>query len=527
MDLKALMQKLEVIDKKQNLMEAEKKETTWTDKSGKKHPATQVKGDKYTGKEAEKEDKKKADEGISFTSGIAQALLREFGLEEAPVANPYQGADAAKFASMSPADQAWLTKGGGQPDINDPYILMRAPNKGKQVTTSAYTGIGNPGEQPVQPTTAPTSGQAAQPAQDPAKPVTVPAGINPDTGEKYDDGTSAPLQLPPGAAPEAGMTVAGDKTKPAEKKPASGIAAGPKNPGTMAIQDYLNKKYGTNLKVDGQAGNATQTAISNLKGKVDSEEFKKIAGLGYAYNVKPGQGPGTISLGNPDFNKMMSDLGYDPKTGAPVAGAAAQPAAGAKGPTVAAAQGQAPGNPLNQKPGQAAQPAANPKAAEIDAQLEKYKKYPQSNAQIIARLEKEKAALTGGQAAQPAAPATGSKPGLGSAPARTPVAQPAAAPAAGGQAAQPADKVDLSVNNPAMNPANNAPLPTPGTAPTGQLSPQQILAQQQIARAREKAGKVAPDGNGSGTLQGGQVARESVRNEDDAILQRIRNALHR
>lgn len=38
---------------------AEKTATTWTDKSGKKHPATKVKGDKYTGKEAEKEDKKK------------------------------------------------------------------------------------------------------------------------------------------------------------------------------------------------------------------------------------------------------------------------------------------------------------------------------------------------------------------------------------------------------------------------------------------------------------------------------------
>ena len=492
MDLKALMQTLETIDKKQNLMESEKKETTWTDKSGKKHPATQVKGDKYTGKEAEKDAKKKEVDESLFTSGIAQALLREFGLEEAPVANPYQGADAAKFASMSPADQAWLTKGGKQPDINDPYILMRAPNKGKQVTTSAHTGVGNPGEQPVQPTTAPattpttapTTGQAAQPSQDPAKPVTVPAGINPETGEKYDDGTSAPLQLPPGAEPEAGMTVAGDKSKPAEKKPASGIAAGLKNPGTMAIQDYLNKKYGTNLKVDGQAGNATQTAISNLKGKVDSEEFKKIAGLGYAYNVKPGQGPGTISLGNPEFNKMMSDLGYDPKTGAPGAGAAAQPAAGGKGPTVAAAQGQSPGNPLNQKPGQAAQPAPTAPAPTRGGSTPVAKQQPKAT-------------------------------------------QPAAAPAAGGQAAQPAGKVDLSVNNPAMNPANNAPLPTPGTASGSQLSPQQIQAQKDIARAREKVGKVAPDGNGSGTLVGGQVARESVRNEDDAILQRIRNALHR
>jgi hypothetical protein len=51
-------------DKEKDKVEeaSEKKETTWTDKSGKKHPATQVKGDKYTGKEAEKEDKKKVKE---------------------------------------------------------------------------------------------------------------------------------------------------------------------------------------------------------------------------------------------------------------------------------------------------------------------------------------------------------------------------------------------------------------------------------------------------------------------------------
>jgi hypothetical protein len=46
---------------------AEKTATTWTDMSGKKHPATKVKGDKYTGKEAEKEDKKsKKDESIDL-----------------------------------------------------------------------------------------------------------------------------------------------------------------------------------------------------------------------------------------------------------------------------------------------------------------------------------------------------------------------------------------------------------------------------------------------------------------------------
>jgi len=36
---------------------AEKTATTWTDSKGNKHPATKVKGDKYTGKEAEKDEK--------------------------------------------------------------------------------------------------------------------------------------------------------------------------------------------------------------------------------------------------------------------------------------------------------------------------------------------------------------------------------------------------------------------------------------------------------------------------------------
>ena len=39
---------------------AEKTATTWTDSKGNKHPATKVKGDKYTGKEAEKEEKPKS-----------------------------------------------------------------------------------------------------------------------------------------------------------------------------------------------------------------------------------------------------------------------------------------------------------------------------------------------------------------------------------------------------------------------------------------------------------------------------------
>ena len=96
-----------------------------------------------------------------FTGGLTQ---QPAAAPATSVANPYQGADAAKFAAMSPADQAWLTKGGGVPDINDEFILRRAPNKGAAVVkpaaapggaaqptaapaTSAATGVGNPGEQ--------------------------------------------------------------------------------------------------------------------------------------------------------------------------------------------------------------------------------------------------------------------------------------------------------------------------------------------------------------------------------------------
>ena len=142
MDLKALMQKLETINKTEILTEAEKKKTTWTDKSGKKHPATQVKGDKYTGKEAEKDAKPKKDDlDEHFTSAIAQALVEEFGyeVEESTLTENPHASDPAKsaaWAALSPEDQKWL--GGADP--TDPAILARAPNKGKPAATAPGAG---------------------------------------------------------------------------------------------------------------------------------------------------------------------------------------------------------------------------------------------------------------------------------------------------------------------------------------------------------------------------------------------------
>ena len=243
MDLKALIAKMDHIESKKILNEgfptvadakarADKEKTTGKfDKKEIKPGVTQYTRKSSTfddgGKDSDqkKAEKKKKNEGIEFQSSIAQALLREFGLEEkitlpadgstpaiqqvqtpagtvtqaAPaIKNPYQGADAAKFAAMSPEDQAWLTKGGGQPDINDQFILARAPNKGKAVaapaaaapavqkvdpnqadrddaemgaamranaaggnSTSAATGVGNPGEEAAAQAAA---AQAAAPA---------------------------------------------------------------------------------------------------------------------------------------------------------------------------------------------------------------------------------------------------------------------------------------------------------------------------------------------------------------------------
>jgi len=391
MDLKALMQKLEIINNKQTLMESEKKETTWTDKSGKKHPATQVKGDKYTGKEADKESKKKADEGIVFNSSIAQMLLREFGLEEAPIANPYKDpAQAAKFAAMSPADQAWLTKGGGVPDINDEIILSRAPNKGKPTAASALpTGMTQADVDQARNATEPDAGgQAASPA------APTPTG----TTAQGDDEGNTMITKPDGTTQVVGPdgNVIKPGTNPAlatNKAQAAAIASGAQDDVTgvdAAVAANAARPTTTGAPAGGQAASPAKPAKPAFK--PDPE------GLAIANQLKMTT-PDAIKL----FQKQQGltpDGQIGPKTADALKKVQASTSAGAS--QAAAAAGGMGGVNGSGAGGQAASPAANPKAAEIDAQLAKYKKYPQSNAQIIARLEKEKAALTGGTTQTPA-----------------------------------------------------------------------------------------------------------------------------
>jgi len=128
--------------------------------------------------------------------------------------NPYSTeADRAKFDAMTPQDQAWLTASGGVPDINDEFILNRAPNKGqpdpaKLAQKKQQTDISQKVEQlksllskveqqkstmatPVQ-QPAGTTGQGAQPAAKPTASGTAQITQNADgtfTAQKKDGTT--------------------------------------------------------------------------------------------------------------------------------------------------------------------------------------------------------------------------------------------------------------------------------------------------------------------------------------------------
>jgi hypothetical protein len=133
-------------------------------------------------------------------------------------------------------------------------------------------------------------------------------------------------------------------TKPDIKKP--GGSVGRKNPGTMALQNWLNSK-GKKVAVDGMYGDETKTAASDPAIRKDPA-FMDMLGVGTAYNVKPGQGPGTMSLGDPGWLAAMKKYGYDPKTGNPVAGSTATKPA----PTVAGGASAIPNDALEKaKPG--------------------------------------------------------------------------------------------------------------------------------------------------------------------------------
>ena len=227
---------------------------------------------------------------LAALKGVGQKIAGAFqGNNQAaapivPLVNPYQGADAAKFAAMTPADQAFYTQGGGKPDINDPYIAMRAPNKGKPPAPNLGAGA-------LASTSSAEQSSAAAPAASPSlgagalastssaeqsssaattSPVAPPTALNPSpvapaapnsaaADAERDGAPVAAATAPPDSNPTDARLRAGTQTAPTG-------AAAPKagsDPKIKALQDKLIAA-GAKIKSDGIMGPATQAAMKQF-----------------------------------------------------------------------------------------------------------------------------------------------------------------------------------------------------------------------------------------------------------------------
>jgi hypothetical protein len=154
---------------------------------------------------------------------------------------------------MSPADQAWLTKGGGQPDINDEFILARAPNKGKAV--AAPSGVAPaPAPSNVAPAATVGAGQDSEMATMGAAMTANAAQADAVKSGSQDDVTGVD------------KAVAAQASAPATPAPAAKpkIMAKP-DPAVMKIQQDLIAK-GAKIKADGVMGPQTRAAQKQFGG---------------------------------------------------------------------------------------------------------------------------------------------------------------------------------------------------------------------------------------------------------------------
>ena len=322
-------------------------------------------------------------------TSIYEMLIKEFGYDLNEVANPYQGADAAKFAAMSPADQAWLTKGGGVPDINDEIILSRAPNKGvatapagaaaQPAATSAATGVGNPGEQAAadadflkrqQATNAQTAADTANTVADAAAGAT-DMSLGQAGAVNAADTAAGATDMSLGQAGEVNAAA----SKPAVTKPPGGAAQPAANKSmTPAITAYASRM--------GLLKNNKPDVAAIKKFQQDNGlKADGIIGPNTAGAILSAQKPGAGGRGGPTAAQAAQAA---PAATKPAGGGAAQPA-----PT---------GKPPRYKTPQ-----------EFDQEIARFSKTSDPklppNARYIATLQAEKAALGGGGAPQPASPA--------------------------------------------------------------------------------------------------------------------------
>jgi hypothetical protein len=290
MDLRALMQKLETIDKKQIVTESVETKKVITESVAPVRQSTVP----------------------VFKSSIARGIVEQFGyeVEESTLTENPHASDPAKsaaWAALSPEDQKWL--GGADP--TDKFILARAPNKGKPAVapaTSAATGVGNPGEE-----------AAAQAAADKMATTSAATGVgNPGeeaaaqaAADKADAAAGATdMSMGQAGAANAAQTaalasgaqddvtgvdkaVAANAARPATATaaaPTGGTAASPAkpkptpDPKVMAMQQELIKK-GAKIKADGILGPATAAAQkqfgapgTDLSGRMTAATDPRVVG---------------------------------------------------------------------------------------------------------------------------------------------------------------------------------------------------------------------------------------------------------
>jgi hypothetical protein len=323
---------------------------------------------------------------LAALKGVGQKIAGAFqGNNQAaapivPLVNPYQGADAAKFAAMTPADQAFYTQGGGNPDINDPYIAMRAPNKVKPPAPNLGAGA-----------LASTS-SAEQSSAAPAASPSLGAGALASTSSAEQSSAAAPAAAERSPEQDMGAGAAAPERSP-EQDMGAGAAAAP--------EDNPEQQFGAGAAAPA-ATPAAATPTSTAANKAMTPAITAYASrMGLLTNNKP----------NVDAIKKFqtaNGLTADGIIGGKTAGAilsAQKPggnAANLRGPAA---------------PGQAATPAPKVKPPryktpqEYDREITRFSKTSDPklppNARYIATLQAEKAALAGqgaapaGQAATP------------------------------------------------------------------------------------------------------------------------------
>jgi len=478
MDLKALMTKLEAIDKKQVLTESEdrkpakEKEREVTLPSGAKVKARTVQGwqSQKADKEADKEKKKDLDENIVLQSAIAKELLKEFNIsvEEETL-------DEAGEFQFSPEQEKWL----GGANRQDPFILARMP--GPKPPLSYFT---NPEDKQIAQqrfakvfVDAPAGGQGASPAAAPAATGTTAQGDDEgNTMITKPDGSTMVVgpdgnAIKPGSNPNLPVNQQAEKDKAtatqygAFGEPPTGTATASAPAGAPGAQDdatgvdaAVAANAADDAKRAAQAGGAGQAASPAKKPAAAPAANKSMtpAITGYAASM------GLLKGGKPDVeaikkfqkeNGLTADGIIGPNTAGAILsvqkpGAAGSGRGGQGGPTAAELQ----------KAGATQAASPNPQAQKIQAEIDRFSKANnmslKMNQDYVAKLQ-AKLAQAQGQGGQAPSPAP-AQPAKGPQQMSDPlIPKKAAAPAPG--AGKPGPTQAAAAGQDPSNPLNKAP----------------------------------------------------------------------